>query len=94
MGPRPRGPITPRPGTQARRIHLGPQQGTPQIFARVQASMEKQRAQQLLQGSRGQQEEERWEEQLVPMAVAAIRRPSRLRLRVETCGPSRSTGSP
>lgn len=41
MGPRPPWPITRRPGTQARRIRLGPQQGTPQIFARVRASVEK-----------------------------------------------------
>lgn len=95
MGPHPGEPITRRPGTQARRIRLGPQQGTPQIFARMQASVErrlqedmKKQVDQELQGSRGM---EKMEEELA--AVAATRRHSRLQLRVETCGPLRSTGS-
>lgn len=74
MGPRRGWPITPRPRTQARRIRLGPQQGVPQIFARMQASMEKrlredtkkQRDQRQLQGSRGLEGQE---EELVAVAA-------------------------
>lgn len=95
MGPRPGWPITPRPRTQARRIRLGPQQGPPQIFARVRASVErrlqedtKKQGHQEMQGLKGTEKEE------VLVAVAANRRPSRLRPRVEMCGPLRSTGSP
>lgn len=97
MGPPPGEPITRRLGPQARRIRLGPQQGTPQIFARMQASVErrlqedmKKQGDQELQGLRGM--EKMKGEELV--AVAATRRHSRLRLRVETCGPLRWTGSP
>ena len=78
MDPQPRQPITPRQGTQARRIRLGPLQGTPQILARVRASVEKrlqedmkgrgdQRPQGLLKGK----EEEEEEGLLVAVAAAA-----------------------
>lgn len=41
MGPLGPQPIRRRQAPQARRIRLGPQQGMPQIFARVRASVEK-----------------------------------------------------
>ena len=97
MGPCPRWPITQQPGPQTHRIRLGPQQGTPQIFARVQASMEK-RLQEDTKEQGGQQKQLQGsrvkEEVVVAVAVAAISRPSRRRLRAGTCGPSRLTGSP
>lgn len=96
------GPLAPQPirrpqAPQRRRIRLGPQQGTPQISARVRASVEKRLQEDMKeQGPQGLLKG-RWEEEgkTVLVAVAATRGRFRLRPRMGIMSrPLRSMGSP